>query len=188
MLSIRIGDHCNYGLCAIGASTSAIPYELYREIMHEIGSCELEEIDVVIQPANRETISPIGIVKDVEVLCGKTKYLADFPVLGSAASKTCPIIFGRPFLNTCGAIIDCKKEKFLTRFDGESYKFNFSKFTKAPYETKLPNEDFRVEQLASIALAPNNSLQQYMKDHKSKIFMEEINETLVENGPLVRDL
>ncbi|KAK1696939.1 hypothetical protein QYE76_013636 [Lolium multiflorum] len=57
---------------------SAIPYELYTEIMHEIGSCELEDIDVVIQLANRETISPIGIVRDVEVLCGKIKYPADF--------------------------------------------------------------------------------------------------------------
>ncbi|KAK1668135.1 hypothetical protein QYE76_056294, partial [Lolium multiflorum] len=69
MLSVRIGDHCYYGLCDIGASVSAIPYELYTEIMHEIGSCELEDIDVVIQLANRETISPIGIVRDVEVLC-----------------------------------------------------------------------------------------------------------------------
>jgi hypothetical protein len=48
-------------------------------------------------------------------------------------------------LNTCGAIIDCKKENILTKFDGESYEFNFSKFTKAPYDTELPNEDFRVE-------------------------------------------
>ncbi|KAK1646089.1 hypothetical protein QYE76_063894 [Lolium multiflorum] len=78
MLSVRIGDHCYYGLCDIGASISAIPYELYTEIMHEIGSCELEDIDVVIQLANRETISPIGIVRDVEVLCGKIKYPADF--------------------------------------------------------------------------------------------------------------
>ncbi|KAK1697744.1 hypothetical protein QYE76_014441 [Lolium multiflorum] len=70
MLSVRIGDHCYYGLCDIGASVSAIPYELYTEIMHEIDSCELEDIDVVIQMANRETISPIGIVRDVEVLCG----------------------------------------------------------------------------------------------------------------------
>ncbi|KAK1697900.1 hypothetical protein QYE76_014597 [Lolium multiflorum] len=46
MLSVRIGDHCYYGLCDIGASISAIPYELYTEIMHEIGSCELEDIDV----------------------------------------------------------------------------------------------------------------------------------------------
>jgi hypothetical protein len=144
--------------------------------MHEIGSCELEEIDVVIQLASRETISPICIIRDVEVLCGKTKYPADFLVLGSAASKTYPIIFGRPFLNTCGTIIDCKKEKNLTKFDGESYEFNFSKFTKAPYETELPNENFRVEQLASIALAPNNALQQYMEDHKGEIFMEDRNE------------
>jgi hypothetical protein len=136
----------------------------------------LEDIDVVIQLANRETIPPIGIVRDVEVLCGKTKYPADFLVLGKAASKTCPIIFGRPFLNTCGAVIDCKKDKILTKFDRESYEFNFSKFTKAPYETELPNKDFRVKQLASIALAPNNALPQFMEDHESEIFREERNE------------
>ena len=145
VLSVRIGDHCYYGLCDIGASTSAIPYELYKEIMNEIGSCELEDIDVAIQLANRETIFPIGIVRDVEVLCGKIKYPTDFLVLGTSASKTCPIIFGRPFLNTCGAIIDCRKEKIHTKFDGESYEFNFSKFAKTPYENELPNEDFKVE-------------------------------------------
>ncbi|KAK1663840.1 hypothetical protein QYE76_051999 [Lolium multiflorum] len=78
MLSVRIGDHCYYGLCDIGASVSAIPYELYTEIMHEIDSCELEDIDVVIQLANRETISPIGIVRDVEVLSDRKG--ADNPV------------------------------------------------------------------------------------------------------------
>ncbi|KAK1647900.1 hypothetical protein QYE76_065705 [Lolium multiflorum] len=176
VLSVRIGDHCYYGLCDIGASISAIPYELYTEIMHEIGSCELEDIDVVIRLANRETISPIGIVRDVEVLCGKIKYPADFLVLGSAASKSCPIIFGRPFLNTCGAIIDCKKEKIVTKFAGESYEFNFSKFTKTPYKADLPNDDFRVEQCASIALAPNNPLQQHLENSESEVFREERDE------------
>ena len=90
VLSVRIGDHCYYGLCDIGASSSAIPYELYKEIIHEIGPCELEDIDVAIQLANREAIFPIGIVRDVEVLCGKIKYPADLLVLGTAASKTCP--------------------------------------------------------------------------------------------------
>jgi hypothetical protein len=97
---------------------------------------------VVIQLANRETVLPIGIVRDVEVLCGKTKYPTDFLVLGKEASETCPIIFGRPFLNTCSAVIDCKKEKVVTKFDGESYEFNFSKFAKASYENELPNEFF----------------------------------------------
>jgi hypothetical protein len=113
--------------------------------MHEIAPCELEEIDVVIQLANRQTISPFGIVRDVEVLCGKTKYPTNFLILGTEVSETCPIIFGRPFLNTCGAIIDCKKEKIFTKYDGESYEFNFSKFAKAPHENELPNENFRVE-------------------------------------------
>ncbi|KAK1605180.1 hypothetical protein QYE76_028853 [Lolium multiflorum] len=176
MLSVRIGDHCYYGLCDIGASVSAIPYELYTEIMHEIGSCELEDIDVVIHLANRETISPIGIVRDVEVLCGKIKYHADFLVLGSAASDHCPIIFGRPFLNTCGAIIDCKKEKILTRFAGEPYEFNFSKFTKTPYKADLPSNDFKMEQCASIVLVPNNPLQQHLENSESEAFRKERDE------------
>src|SRR4051812_46326214 len=144
--------------------------------MHEIGPCELEDIDVVIHLANREQVFPIGIVRDVDVLCGKIKYPADFLVLGKEAIKTYPIIFGRPFLNTCGAIIDCMKEKVLNKFAGESYEFNFSKFAKTPYENELPDEDFRVEQLSAISLAPNNALQQFMEDHESDAFMKERNE------------
>ncbi|KAK1678260.1 hypothetical protein QYE76_039108 [Lolium multiflorum] len=140
MLSVRIGDHCYYGLCDIGGSVSAIPYELYTEIMHEIDSCELEDIDVVIQLANRETISPIGIVRDVEVLC------------------------------------DCKKEKILTKFAGESYEFNFSKFTKTPYKADLPSDDFKMEQCASIVLVPNNPLQQHLEDSESEVFRKERDE------------
>ncbi|KAK1650430.1 hypothetical protein QYE76_068235 [Lolium multiflorum] len=140
MLSVRIGDHCYYGLCDIGASVSAIPYELYTEIMHEIDSCELEDIDVVIQLANRETISPIGIVRDVEVLC------------------------------------DCKKEKILTRFAGEPYEFNFSKFTKTPYKADLPSNDFKMEQCASIVLVPNNPLQQHLENSESEAFRKERDE------------
>jgi hypothetical protein len=36
VISVRIGDHCYYGLCDIGASSSATPFELYKEIMHEL--------------------------------------------------------------------------------------------------------------------------------------------------------
>ena len=74
VISVKICDHCYYGLCDIGASSSAIPFSLYQEVMHEIGTCEIEDIDVVIQLANGDTISPVGIVRDVEVLCGKTKF------------------------------------------------------------------------------------------------------------------
>ena len=86
--------------------------------MGEISPYEPEEIDVTIYLANKETISPIGIVRDVEVLCGKVKYPTDFLVLGSVQYSFCPIIFDRPFLSTCCAIIDYKKGKVSVEFNG----------------------------------------------------------------------
>ena len=78
VVSVKIGDHCYHGLCDVGASISAIPQSLYDEIKDEIAHVEIEPIDVNIQLANRDTICRVGIVRDVEVLCGKTKYPADF--------------------------------------------------------------------------------------------------------------
>ena len=74
-----------------GASASAIPISLYREIMHDIAPVELEDIDVTIKLANRDTISPIGIVRDVEVLCGKIKYPTDFLVFSSPQDDFSPL-------------------------------------------------------------------------------------------------
>ena len=55
----------------------------YHEIMNDIAPAEIEDIDVTIKLANRDTITPLGIVRDVEALCGKIKYPTDFLVLGS---------------------------------------------------------------------------------------------------------
>ncbi|KAK1668921.1 hypothetical protein QYE76_057080 [Lolium multiflorum] len=71
---------------------------------------------------------------------------------------------------------DCKKEKILTKFAGESYEFNFSKFTKTPYKADLPSNDFRMEQCASIVLVPNNPLQQHLEDSESEVFRKERDE------------
>ena len=75
VIYVKIGDHCYHGLCDMGASASAIPHSLYKEIMHDIAPAEIEDIDVTIKLANRDTISPVGIVRDVEVLCGKDKFV-----------------------------------------------------------------------------------------------------------------
>jgi hypothetical protein len=53
----------------------------------------------------------------------------------------------------------------------------------------MPNENFRVEQLASIALAPNNALQQFMEDHGSDVFSkerEEIDDIFLRQQPLIK--
>ena len=93
----------------MGTSASDIPFTLYQEVMKDIASVEIEDIVVTIKLANRDTISPLGIVRDVEVLCGKIKYPTHFLVLGSPQDDFCPILFGSPFLNTVNAKIDCNK-------------------------------------------------------------------------------
>src|SRR4051812_16286089 len=95
--------------------------------------------------------SPVGIVRDVEVLCGKVKYPTNFLVLGSVQDSFFPIIFSRPFLSTCGAIIDCKKGKVSVEFNGEPYEFNFFKFSKQPHGIDLSSNDKIIEEIASIA-------------------------------------
>ena len=126
VVSIKIGDHNYYGLCDLGSSASVISFSLYQEVMNEITSCKIEYIYVVIHLAKKETISPVGIVGDVEVLCGEVIYPTDFLILDSVEDKSCPIIFGTHFLNTCGAVIDFKKEKVSIKFGTELYEFNFS--------------------------------------------------------------
>ena len=128
VVSVKIGGRCYHGLCDVGASVTAIPYTLYKEIMNDIAPAEIEDIDVTIKLANRDTISPIGIVRDVEVLCGEIKYHTDFLVLGTPQDDFCPTIFGRPFLNNVNAKIDCEKDLVTVGLGDMSHEFNFSKF------------------------------------------------------------
>ena len=132
---------------------------------------ETEDIDVTIHLANKQTISPVGIVRDVEVLCGKVKFPTDFLVLGSVQDSFCSIIFGRPFLSTCGDIIDCKKGKVYVEFNGEPYDFNFSKFSKQPRGTDLSSNDKIIEEIASIVIPRDDTLQQFMEGHENDMRM-----------------
>ena len=158
VISDKVGDHCYHGVCDMGASASVIPYELYKEIKHEIAPAEIEDIDVTIKLANRDTISAVGIVIDVEVLCGKTKYPADFLVLSSPQDSFCPIIFGRPFLSTVNAKIDCEKNVVTIGLDNMVHEFNFSKFIKHHREEELPSKD-EIIGLASIVVPPSDPLE-----------------------------
>ena len=129
IISCAIGTSSYHGLCDIGASISVIPYTLYLEIKPDIDPIEMEETGMTIQLANKEYISPLGMVRNIEVVFGKIKYPADFIVLGCSQDSFCPIIFGRPFLHTVGARIDLPKEKVFIKCAAEEVSFNFSKFS-----------------------------------------------------------
>ena len=133
--------------------------------MIDIAPAEIEDVDVTIKLANRDTISPIGIFRAVEVLCRKIKYPIDFLVLSSPQDDFCPIIFGRPFLNIVNAKINCEKQTVGVSFGDESHEFNFSKFSKQPHKKDLPSKD-EIIGLASISMPPTDPLEQYLLEHE----------------------
>ena len=162
--------------------------DLCTEIMHDIVPAEIEDIDVTIKLANRDTIKLVGIVRDVEVLCGKVKYPTDFLVLGSPQDDFCPIIFGRPFLNTVNARIDCKKDIVEIGLGDMSHEFNFAKFRRQPRDKESPSKD-EIIGLASIAMPPTNPLEQDLLDHENDMFVNErreIDEVFLQQGPILK--
>ncbi|KAI5005318.1 hypothetical protein ZWY2020_032561 [Hordeum vulgare] len=189
IVSVKIGDHCYHGLCDVGACVSAITQSLHDEIKDEIAPVEMEPIDVTIQLANRDTVCPLGIVRDVKVLCGKMKYPADFLVLATIQDIFCPIIFGRPFLYTINAHIDCEKQTVTVGFDGVSHEFSFSKFGRQPHEKELPSKD-EIISLASIVVPPTDPLEQYFLEHENDMHMDERNEidrVIFEQHPILKN-
>ena len=52
----------------------------------------------------------MGRINDVHIVENRNYVPVDFIVLDIEYNPTCPIILGRPFLRTIGAIIDMKKE------------------------------------------------------------------------------
>src|ERR1043165_1841054 len=61
--------------------------------------------------ADKSTAVPIGICEDVPVEVANCLKHTDFFVLDMPEDRSMPIILGRPFLNTTGAIIDYNKGK-----------------------------------------------------------------------------
>ena len=68
---------------------------------------------MVVQLANRETICLVGIVRDVEVLCGKTKYPADFLALVLLLVKPVPLFLVDLSSTRVVLLLIVKRRKFL---------------------------------------------------------------------------
>jgi hypothetical protein len=161
MISCAIGTSSYHELCDTGASISVIPYTLYHEIKADIDPIEMEETRMTIQLANKEYISPLDMVRDIEVLVRKIKYPADFIVLGCSQDSFCSIIFGRPFLHIVGVRIDFPKERVFIKCVREELSFNFSKFTDKHLEKELHAKD-QVETLGYVGVASSDAVERYL--------------------------
>ena len=81
--------------------------------------------------ANKSIIYTLGILENVPTKVGKFVIPIDFVVLEMEEDLEIPILFGRPFLMTVGAIIDMRKGKITLEVDNEHMEFDVFKIMKS---------------------------------------------------------
>ena len=111
-IKVKIKNYeCN-SLCDLGASVSTIP----KSLCDVLGFTNMDECFLNLHLADSTIKKTLGRINDVLILANRNYVLVDFIVLDIDCNPFRPIIIGRPFLRTIGAIIDMKEGNIRFQF------------------------------------------------------------------------
>ncbi|XP_042460370.1 uncharacterized protein LOC122043869 [Zingiber officinale] len=108
--------------CDLGASVSLLPYSLCKKL----GLQSIKLTTVALQLADHLCRYPMGIVEDVPIEVGGCVIPMDFIIMDIKEDPKIPIILGRPFLVTAGALIDVKNHKLSLEIGKDRIEFDLS--------------------------------------------------------------
>ena len=100
-----------------------MPLSLYRRLDLN----KLTPTEISLQMADKSTAIHVGICEDVPVMVPNVTILTDFVILHIPEDDNMSIILGRPFWNTAGAVIDCKKGNVTFHVNGIEHTVHFSR-------------------------------------------------------------
>ena len=93
---------------------------------------------------------PMGRIDDVLIVANKNYVPVDFIALDIVCNPSCPIILGRPFLRTIGAIIDMKEgnirfqftlKKGMDHFPRKKIRLTYESMMMATYGLSTKDDD-----------------------------------------------
>ncbi|XP_021729725.1 uncharacterized protein LOC110696680 [Chenopodium quinoa] len=114
-IPVKLGDiEINRALCDLGASVSLMTLSICKKL--QMG--ELKPTRISLKLADRSVKFPLGVLEDVP--------------LRMEEDVNVPIILGRPFLATVGAIIDMKKGKITFEVGDEKLEYSLLNVMGAP--------------------------------------------------------
>ncbi|XP_058722056.1 uncharacterized protein LOC131593535 [Vicia villosa] len=112
----------------LGASISLMPLS----ICEKLNMGDLRPTKMSVELADRSVKYPIGVLENIPVCIGQFYIPTDFIIMDIKEDVNTPIILGRPFLATVGAIIDVKKGKLTFEVGEEKVEFILTQFLQAP--------------------------------------------------------
>jgi hypothetical protein len=135
-----------HALCDLDASISIMPRKIYD--MLDLPPLEKCYYDVPIAEVAKN--KPLGMINDVLIVVNNNLVPVDFLVMEVECHASCPIILGRPFLRTVGAIIDMRQytkkyqfpqKKGMEHLPRKRKKLLFDSIIRANYELDASSLD-----------------------------------------------
>jgi hypothetical protein len=112
IIDMNVNNFDCHALCDLGATISIMPRKVYA--MLGLPPLETCYFDVPLVDVAKK--KPLGSINDVLILVNNILVPIDFLVMDVECNASCPIILGRPFLRTVGAIIDMKEAPLNINF------------------------------------------------------------------------
>jgi len=123
-ISISMVDFLE-ALCDFGSSVNIMPRVLYEKIFTH----PLLETTMFLQLVDQTLSFPKAILKNLCVRVGTLYAPADFVVIETGTDERAPIILGREFLNTSGAVIYASAANISFYIKGRKEMFSFKNQT-----------------------------------------------------------
>ncbi|XP_056856781.1 uncharacterized protein LOC130506167 [Raphanus sativus] len=146
-------------LCDLGASVSLMPLSIAKKL----GFSQYKKCRISLVLADRSVKLPIGILEDLPVMIGNCEVPTDFVVLEMDEEPKDPLILGRPFLATAGAMVNVRDGKIdLHLGKGNILHFDINEAMKKP---TIQGQAFYIDEMETLAdelleeLAIEDSLQ-----------------------------
>src|SRR3954462_9045485 len=136
MIKIKLNNFSCYALCDVGASTSVMPKRMYD--IFELKPFDPSSFGVCLVDSSVKKL--LGKIDDVLINVNDNYVPVDFTIMDIECEPSCPIILGRPFLRTVGAVIDMKEgnikfqfplKKGMEHFPMEKINLHFESVTRA---------------------------------------------------------
>jgi hypothetical protein len=112
IIDMNANDFDCHALCDLGASISIMSRKFYDML----GLPPLENCYFDVPLADVAKKKLLGRINDVLIMVNNNLAPVDFLVLDVECNASCPIILGRPFLRTVGAITDMKEGTIKYQF------------------------------------------------------------------------
>jgi len=135
----------NKCLCDLGASVSLMPLSIAKRL----GFSKYKPCYIQLVLADRSMRIPHGMLEDLPVRIGSVEIPTDFVVLEMDEEPKDPLILGRPFLATAGALIDVRKGKIDINLGGNlNMTFDIKKTMRKP---TIQGRVFYIEEMDRLA-------------------------------------